>query len=127
MTDIHPHSVNSYRQALRGKRVFVTGHTGFKGAWLCLWLDQLGARVTGYALSPPTNPNLFTICGIEQLLERHCEADIRNESRLLEAIRQCEPDVILHFAAQSVVREGYRTPRETFDVNVMGTVSVLEC
>jgi CDP-glucose 4,6-dehydratase len=127
MPDLHSHSVTSSRQALRGKRVFVTGHTGFKGAWLCLWLDGLGARVTGYALSPPTEPNLFTICGIEQLLDRHYEADIRDESRLLAAMRQCEPDVVLHFAAQSVVREGYRSPRETFDVNVMGTASVLEC
>src|SRR4051812_32828523 len=127
MPDNYPTSVNSYREALRGKRVFVTGHTGFKGSWLCLWLDRLGARVTGYAQSPPTQPNLFTICGIEQLLERHYEADIRDEAALLNAMRECEPDVVLHFAAQSVVREGYRTPRETFDVNVMGTVSVLEC
>jgi CDP-glucose 4,6-dehydratase len=127
MPDLHSHSITTNRQALRGKRVFVTGHTGFKGAWLCLWLDRLGARVTGYALSPPTEPNLFTICGIEQLLDRHYEADIRDDARLLGAMRQCEPDVVLHFAAQSVVREGYRTPRETFDVNVMGTASVLEC
>jgi CDP-glucose 4,6-dehydratase len=127
MPETSTHCGNGYREALRGRRVFVTGHTGFKGAWLCLWLHQLGARVTGYALAPPTNPNLFTICGIEQLLERHYLADIRDESQLLAAIRQAEPDVILHLAAQSVVREGYRTPYETFDVNVMGTASVLEC
>jgi CDP-glucose 4,6-dehydratase len=127
MDCIHPHSENSRQEALRGKRVFVTGHTGFKGSWLCLWLDRLGAHVTGYALASPTNPNLFTICGIEKLVDRHCEGDIRDESQLLGAIRECEPDVVLHFAAQSVVREGYRSPSETFDVNVMGTVSVLEC
>src|SRR3954453_20690796 len=118
MPDLHSHSITTNRQALRGKRVFVTGHTGFKGAWLCLWLDRLGARVAGYALSPPTEPNLFTICGSEDLLVRHEQADIRDEARFVRAMRQCEPDVVLHFAAQSVVREGYRTPRETFDVNV---------
>src|SRR5947207_5330536 len=127
MPETSTHCGNGYREALRGRRVFVTGHTGFKGSWLCLWLHRLRARVTGYALAPPTNPNLFTICGIEQLLERHYLADIRDEAQLLAAIRQAEPDVILHLAAQSVVREGYRTPYETFDVNVMGTASVLEC
>jgi CDP-glucose 4,6-dehydratase len=117
---------NNYRKALRGRRVFVTGHTGFKGSWLCLWLHRLGARVTGYALAPPTKPNLFSICNIEQLLERHYLADIRDQAQLMAAIRQAEPDVVLHLAAQSVVREGYRTPYETFDANVMGTASVLE-
>jgi CDP-glucose 4,6-dehydratase len=118
---------STYREILRGKSVFVTGHTGFKGSWLCLWLQSLGARVTGYALAPPTEPNLFTVCRVERCLEQHHEADIRNEPRLLAALRTAQPDVILHLAAQSVVREGYRTPRETFDVNVMGTVAVLEC
>ena len=122
MPDANTQCDNGYRQSFRGRTVFVTGHTGFKGSWLCLWLHRLGARVTGYALSPPTKPNLFSICGIEQLLERHYLADIRDDSQLLAAIRQAEPDVILHLAAQSVVREGYRTPRDTFDVNVMGTV-----
>src|SRR6185295_12689547 len=110
-----------------GKRVLITGHTGFKGSWLCLWLHSLGARVTGYALAPPTKRNMFTICGIEQLLDRHHLADIRDEARMLAAMREANPDLILHLAAQSVVREGYRSPRETFDVNVMGTASVLEC
>jgi len=117
----------SYRDALRGRSVFVTGHTGFKGAWLCLWLQSVGARVTGYALAPPTAPSLFTICDIEQLLEQHHEADIRDEARLLNALQQAAPDLVLHLAAQSVVREGYRTPLETFDVNVRGTAAVLDC
>jgi CDP-glucose 4,6-dehydratase len=127
MLDVDVQCESGFRGALRGRRVFVTGHTGFKGSWLCLWLHQLGARVTGYALAPPTKPDLFTICGIEKLLERHYLADIRDEAQLLTAVRETAPDVILHLAAQSVVREGYRTPSETFDVNVMGTVSVLEC
>ena len=127
MPEFYAQCRDSYRETLRGRSVFVTGHTGFKGAWLCLWLQKLGARVTGYALAPPTKPSLFTICGIERFLEQHHEADIRDEARLLAAMHQAVPDVVLHLAAQSVVREGYRTPRETFDVNVMGTAAVLEC
>jgi CDP-glucose 4,6-dehydratase len=127
MLELNSKCNDGYRKALRGRRVFVTGHTGFKGSWLCLWLDQLGARITGYALAPPDKTNHFTICGIEQLLERQYLADVRDQGQLLAALREAEPDVILHLAAQSVVREGYRTPSETFDVNVMGTVSVLEC
>src|SRR5437867_3288476 len=101
-------SENDCRKSLCGRRVFVTGNTGFKGSWLCHWLYRLGARVTGYALAPPTNPNLFTLSNVEQLLERQYLGDIRDEAQLMGAIRQAEPDVILHLAAQSVVREGYR-------------------
>jgi CDP-glucose 4,6-dehydratase len=116
-----------FEEAFRGRSIFVTGHTGFKGSWLCLWLNRLGARITGYALAPPTNPNHFTIAGAEQYLERHYEADIRDESSLLDAMQDSQPDVVLHLAAQTVVRHGFQHPRDTFDVNVMGTVSVLEC
>ncbi len=111
---------------LTGCSVFVTGHTGFKGSWLCLLLSQLGARVTGYALAPPTEPNNFTISGIRGLLTDHHEADIRDERTLHAALQDAAPDVVLHLAAQSVVRESYLAPRETFDVNVMGTASLLD-
>ena len=110
----------------QGRSVFVTGHTGFKGAWLCLWLKRLGARVTGYALEPPTEPSLFELADVESQLDEHHIADIRDEDTLTAAMKSANPDLVLHLAAQTVVREGYRIPRETFDVNVMGTASVLE-
>lgn len=116
----------NFAETLRGKSVFVTGHTGFKGSWLCLWLEQIGAKVTGFALAPPTDPNNFTVSKVREVLADHYEADIRDEAKLTQAIRQAQPDVVLHLAAQSVVRASYDSPRETFDVNVMGTVSVLE-
>jgi len=112
--------------AFRGRRVFVTGHTGFKGSWLCLWLEHLGASVTGYALAPPTAPALFVEADVGSGLAGHVEADVRDGERLAAALERAAPHLVLHLAAQTVVREGYRDPRETFDVNVMGTVSLLE-
>ena len=117
----------SVLKPLAGKSIFVTGHTGFKGSWLCLWLSELGAKVTGYALAPPTSPNNFTVSRVHDLLHDHYEADIRDETKLQAAMKRADPDIVLHLAAQSVVREGYSNPRETFDINVMGTISVLEC
>lgn len=117
----------AFTRAFANRSVFVTGHTGFKGSWLCLWLESMGARVTGYALQPPTNPNHFEIANVRKSLVRHHEADIRNEDTLRAAIAEAKPDVILHLAAETIVRRGFRLPREAFDVNVMGTVSVLEC
>jgi CDP-glucose 4,6-dehydratase len=105
--------------------VFLTGHTGFKGSWLCLWLDALGAKVTGYALDPPTAPSLFVLARVAEVTPT-VRADIRDFPRLKAAIDECRPDVVIHMAAQSVVRRGYDDPIETYSANVMGTVHVLE-
>jgi len=115
-----------FREAFVGRNVFLTGHTGFKGSWLCLWLHRLGARVTGYSLHPPTNPSHFEIADVASVLERDHRADIRDEKHLGAAMRDAKPDLVIHLAAQSVVRTGYQSPRETFDINVMGTVTVLD-
>ena len=112
--------------AFAGRSVFVTGHTGFKGSWLSLWLSRMGARVTGYALAPPTDPCAFVACGVREILAAHHEADIRDSERLNRAMRTCGPDVVLHLAAQPLVRASYEQPRETIDVNVVGTASVLD-
>ncbi len=109
----------------RGKRVFVTGHTGFKGAWLSLWLTDLGAEVTGYALPPPTDPSLFVVADLERRL-RHVVGDVRDVDHLSEAMREARPEVVIHMAAQSLVRDSYLDPVATYAVNVMGTVNLLE-
>jgi CDP-glucose 4,6-dehydratase len=111
---------------LRGRRVFVTGHTGFKGSWLLLLLERLGARVTGYALAPPTTPSLFAAAGLVDLVETHHEADIRDTARLAAAVRTADPDVVLHLAAQPLVRLAHREPLDTFSTNVLGTASLLD-
>jgi CDP-glucose 4,6-dehydratase len=112
--------------ALLDARVFVTGHTGFKGSWLALWLHRLGAHVTGYALPPSTQPNCFAAARVLDCLEDHLEADIRDADKLAACLRAARPEVVFHLAAQPLVRESYRTPSETFAVNVQGTVNVLE-
>jgi CDP-glucose 4,6-dehydratase len=109
----------------RGRRVLVTGHTGFKGAWLTLWLADLGAKVTGYSLAPPTVPNLFEAAAIGSRV-RHFDGDVRRRADLVHAIREAQPELIFHLAAQSLVRESYRDPLTTFETNVMGTVNVLD-
>jgi CDP-glucose 4,6-dehydratase len=108
-----------------GRRVFLTGHTGFKGSWLSLWLDALGADVTGYALDPPTRPNLFEQADVARAV-RSVYADVRDFPRLKAAIGECRPDVVFHMAAQSVVLRGYEDPVGTYSSNVIGTVHVLE-
>ena len=108
-----------------GKRIFLTGHTGFKGSWLTLWLDHLGANVTGYGLAPINTPNMFESVRNEQY-QKHYIADIRDHHQLRDAVTKSNPDIIFHFAAQSLVVDGYKFPRETFSTNVMGTVNVLD-
>ncbi len=113
------------REFWNRRRVLLTGHTGFKGSWLCLWLRMLGADVTGYALEPPTEPNLFEQAKIGGLVHS-IRGDIRDLAGLQCAIAKCRPEVIIHMAAQTVVRRGYEDPVETYSSNVMGTVHVLE-
>ena len=109
----------------KGKRVFITGHTGFKGSWLSLWLQQMGAEVKGFSLTPPTNPSLFVEAKVAQQMQREI-GDIRDFSKLSESIRTFNPDILLHLAAQPLVRLSYKEPIETYSTNVMGTVNVLE-
>ncbi len=113
-------------ETFRGKSVLVTGHTGFKGSWLCQWLAHLGANVNGFALEPPTIPNNFTDSGIAGLLCSNHVADVRDFAAVHQAMQSCQPDLVIHMAAQSIVRKGYREPLETFSTNVMGTANVLE-
>ena len=115
----------SFAQIYRGKRVLVTGHTGFKGAWLAEWLLSLGAEVTGFALSPPTTPSLFEQLGLSSRL-RHIEGDIRDLSAVQATVHACKPNFVFHLAAQPLVRLSYSQPVETYATNVMGTVNILE-
>jgi CDP-glucose 4,6-dehydratase len=108
-----------------GRSIFVTGHTGFKGAWLAEWLTTLAAKVTGYALDPPTQPSLFAAIDLQDRV-RHVVADVRDCDRLLAEVQAAQPFVIFHLAARALVRRAYEEPRETFETNVMGTVNVLE-
>ena len=110
----------------RGKRVFVTGHTGFKGTWLCKMLVNAGAIVTGYSLEPPTTPNLFSISGLGNKM-KSVISDIRDFDRLKVSFAEAQPEIVLHLAAQPIVRESYKDPRYTYETNVMGTVNLLEC
>ena len=110
----------------QGKSVFLTGHTGFKGGWLALWLTHMGAKVYGYALSPPTENNFFSTTGLISRLAGHTISDVRDSRALVSAIQAAQPDVVLHLAAQPLVRYSYIDPVETYAVNVMGTVNLLE-
>lgn len=110
----------------KGKKVFVTGHTGFKGSWLCKMLVNAGAEVTGYSLNSPTNPSLFEIAGIEADIHS-VTGDIRDFETLKAAFDEAQPEIVLHLAAQPIVRESYQEPVYTYETNVMGTVNILEC
>ena len=110
----------------QGKRVLVTGHTGFKGAWLCKVLCMLGAEVTGYALQSPTKPSLFDLCDLSSQMNSII-GDIRDITHLQQVFDEVKPEVVFHLAAQPIVKEGYKNPVYTYETNVMGTVNVLEC
>jgi CDP-glucose 4,6-dehydratase len=116
---IHP-------QFWRGKRVFLTGHTGFKGAWLSVWLHQMGAQVYGYSLPSPTNPSLYAAANVSALLCQETIADIRDLPTMTAALDQAKPDIVFHLAAQAIVLDSYKDPIETFSSNVMGTVTLLQ-
>ena len=110
----------------RGKNVFVTGHTGFKGAWLSFILNNLGANVTGYALSPPTEPNLFSLINLDKKINSVI-GDVRDFDALKKTFDAARPEIVFHLAAQPIVIESYRNPAATYETNVMGTVNILEC
>jgi len=110
----------------RDRSVFVTGHTGFKGGWISLWLSKLDAKVHGYSLAPPTTPNFFSETHLEHRLESSTIGDIRDLSKLTSALQTAKPSIVIHMAAQPLVRESYVSPVETFTTNVIGTVNVLE-
>jgi CDP-glucose 4,6-dehydratase len=112
-------------QFWRGKRVFLTGHTGFKGSWLCLWLQQLGAEVTGFALPPATVPDLFTAAAVARGM-RSLAGDVRDAAAVRAAMQEARPEIVIHMAAQALVRYSYDHPVETYATNVMGLVHVFE-
>ncbi len=108
-----------------GKKVLLTGHTGFKGSWLAIWLQKLGAEVIGYSLDPPTTPSLYEVANVQRNI-RSIKGDIRDLTGLQTSLRDYQPDIVIHMAAQSLVRPSYDDPVETYSTNVMGTVNVLE-
>lgn len=109
----------------KGKRVFITGHTGFKGAWFSLWLKTLGARVTGFSLKPSDQPNLFTLLNLKKGINSHI-GDIRNQAHLTRIMKTAKPDIVFHLAAQALVRPSYADPIGTYATNIMGTAHVME-
>ena len=115
-----------FENIYEGKRVLITGHTGFKGTWLCTWLLDLGATVAGYSVDIPTEPSHFGALGLSSQIE-HFQGDVRNKSSLDEAMNQFRPDIVFHLAAQSLVRKSYENPVLTFETNSMGTLNFLDC
>ena len=110
----------------RGKRVFLTGHTGFKGSWMCRVLLGAGAIVTGYSLEPPTEPSLYRLAGIDENITSVI-GDIRDLAALKAAFDAAKPEIVIHMAAQPIVRDSYKDPVYTYETNIMGTVNILEC
>lgn len=114
---------NLFVSIYKNKKVLITGHTGFKGSWLALWLQQLGAKITGYSLAPPTQPNHYDLLNLE------CNSvigDIRDHNKLFDIFQQVRPDIVFHLAAQPLVRYSYQQPKETFEVNTIGTINIFE-
>ncbi|OXM14115.1 CDP-glucose 4,6-dehydratase [Paenibacillus herberti] len=109
-----------------GKKVFLTGHTGFKGSWLAIWLNLMGAKVSGYSLSVPTEPSLFKIANIESFLQSSVLSNVTDLVSLQNAINQVKPDIVIHMAAQPLVRSSYQDPIATYQTNIMGTVNIME-
>lgn len=118
-------SLGVTKEFWRGKRVLVTGHTGFKGSWLCLWLLELGARVTGYALPPYTERDNYVLCGLKERLT-DIRGDVSDYALLERTFLEAQPEIVFHLAAQPLVRRSYREPRLTYEANVLGTLNVLE-
>lgn len=110
----------------RNKKILITGHTGFKGSWMCKLLTDIGADVTGYALEPPTNPSLFEMCGLSSKMNSVI-GDVRDLPHLKKVFDEVKPEIVIHMAAQPIVRDSYKAPVYTYEVNVMGTVNILEC
>ena len=108
------------------KKVFITGHTGFKGSWLCLFLHYLGAEVTGYSLTPNTKPNLFGLAKVDQIIKKSIIADVRDYKKLLTKIKESNASIIFHLAAQPLVRMSYLHPKNTFDINFTGSLNILQ-
>ncbi|MBP2654167.1 MAG: CDP-glucose 4,6-dehydratase [Firmicutes bacterium] len=113
------------RNFWQGKKVFLTGHTGFKGSWLCVWLNLLGTQVTGYALKPPTDPSLYELGSINGFVNSIL-GDVRDAERLAKSMAEAQPNIVIHMAAQPLVRDSYKIPAETYAINVMGTVNLFE-
>ena len=109
----------------KGKKVLVTGHTGFKGSWLCRMLLDLGAEVTGYSQEPPTEPSLFELADLKSQMNSVI-GDVRDLDHMMQVFKEVQPEIVLHLAAQPIVRESYKNPVYTYETNVMGTVNVLE-
>ena len=119
------HNIESLRKFWKDKKVFLTGHTGFKGSWFSIFLNLLGAKVTGYSLKPSTKLNLFDLAKLNKELETSIIGDIRDYNKLKKSILKASPDFIVHMAAQSLVKESYVSPRYTYEVNTLGTINIL--
>ena len=118
--------INNLKSFWKNKKVFITGHTGFKGSWLCILLNYLGAEITGYSLKPKTKPSLFKLASVDKIIKRSIIADIRDYKNLNKCIKKSQATILFHLAAQPLVRNSYSKPKDTFDVNFSGSLNILE-